>query len=320
MKIKELKEKAEYKNFMVKVKTFLFGNGVKEGKIFNILLYVIVLALGFIFLYPIIYMISMSLMDLDDLLDSQISWIPSHLYLDNYRLAIKALGLPKALWDSLKVVLIPAVLSTVSSCLIGYGFSRFKFPGKNVLFVILILVYIVPSQITILPQFAWFKKLGLLGTLWTFILPATFGQGLFSTIYILIFYSFFNMIPKALDEAAFIDGASEIKVFYEVGLKLSLQPFIICIAFSFVWYWNDLYHASYFLAQSDSKTRTLIQMLNIFENSYLQLEEVSEMQIKANEPVTLAGTLISIFPLLVVYFFLQKYFVESVDSTGITGE
>ena len=319
LKLKNLFSNKDVKDkFSTKLKLFLLGNGVKEGKIFSIFLYVVVVSLGFIFLYPILYMISMSFMSLDDLLNNQINWIPSTFYTENYMTAIKVLKLPKSLYDSLKVVLIPATLSTVSSCLIGYGFARFNFPGKKILFALTILVYIIPTQITLLPQFVWFKNLGLLGSLWTFILPASLGQGLFSTIYILIFYSFFNMIPKSLDEAAYIDGANELKVFLNVGLKLSIQPFIICMAFSFVWYWNDYYHVSYFMLQTD--TKTLVQLLNIFEQTFATMEGEGEMLLKINEPITLAGTLITISPLLLVYFFLQKYFVESVDSTGITGE
>lgn len=299
-------------------KTVFFGNGVKKGVLSALGHFLIVLTIGFLFLYPILYMTSMSFMSLDDLLNSRIRWIPSRLYFENFTVAMKVLNVQKALFDSFKVVFLPALVSTVSACLIGYGFSRFEFPLKKLWLVVLLLVYIVPSQIVLLPQFVWYKNLGLLGTIWTYILPASLGQGLFSTIYILIFYSFFNMIPKVLDEAAYIDGAGEARVFFEIGVKLSLQPFLICLLFSFVWYWNDFYRVSYFMMQTD--TKTLVQMLNIFEATFTQMEGMGELQTRINEPILFAGTLVTMLPLLGIYAFTQKYFVESVDSTGLTGQ
>jgi multiple sugar transport system permease protein len=299
-------------------KAYFLGNGVKHGKLTSIVHSLIVVTLGFLFLYPILYMLSLSFMSLDDLLNTRIRWIPSSFYLENFKIALQVLNLPKSLWDTIQIVVLPALFSTVSAGLIGYGFSRFEFPLKKMWLTLVILVYIIPSQLILLPQFVWFKDLGLLGTVWTFLLPASLGQGLFSTIYILIFYSFFNMIPKTLDEAAYIDGAGEGRVFLEIGVKLSLQPFLICLLFSFVWYWNDFYRVSYFMMQTE--TKTLVQMLNIFEATYTQMEGLGELQARINEPVLLAGTLLTILPLLLVYAFTQKYFVESVDSTGLTGQ
>jgi multiple sugar transport system permease protein len=299
-------------------KTYFLGNGVKKGKLPTLTHGIVVVAIGFLFLYPILYMLSMSLMSLDDLLNSQVRWVPSNLYFENFLVSIKVLNLPKSLLDSFKIVVLPSVVSTVSAGLIGYGFSRFEFPLKKFWLALVILVYIVPSQIVLLPQFVWFKDLGLLGTIWTYVLPASLGQGLFSTIYILIFYSFFNMIPKVLDEAAYIDGAGEARVFFEIGVKLSLQPFLICLLFSFVWYWNDFYRVSYFMMQTD--TKTLVQMLNIFEATFTQMEGMGELQTRINEPILFAGTLVTLIPLLGIYAFTQKYFVESVDSTGLTGQ
>lgn len=260
----------------------------------------------------------MSLKNLSDLFNSQIIWIPSQLYLENYRVSAKVLNLPNSLLTILSLVILPALLATASSCITGYSLSRFNFPFKKTIMFIMIFIFVIPPQLLLLPQFVWFKELGLLGSVWTYILPALFGQGIFSTIYILIFYSFFNMVPKELDEAAYIDGANELQTFCHVGIKLSLQPFIICFAFSFVWYYNDYYRASFFLTQS--KRKTIIQLLQIFESQFTQVEEIGEIALKLNEPIIMAATVLSILPLLFIYFCLQRYFVESVDRTGLTGE
>jgi len=305
--------------FIERYKKWAFVSKEKRHhRIISLLHYVLIISIGFMFMYPIFNMISLSFMSLDDLLNGQVHWIPSTFHLMNYQTAIRVLDIPNSLYSSLRVVLLPAIAATLSSALIGYGFSRFEFPLKKMWLVLVLTVYILPSQLILLPQFVWFRNIGLLGSVWTLILPASFGQGLFSTIYILIFYSFFNMIPKSLDEAAYIDGASEGRVFWEIGVKLSFQPLIICLAFSFVWYWNDYYRVSYLLMQTDIKT--LVQMLNIFEANYTQLENIGEFTQRINEPILMAGTMLSILPLLVVYFGLQRYFVESVDSTGLTGQ
>jgi multiple sugar transport system permease protein len=307
-----------FNGFVDRYKKWAFVSKEKRHhRVTSLIHYVLIISIGFMFMYPIFSMISMSFMSLDDLLNGQVNWIPSSFYLLNYQTAIRVLDIPNSLFSSLRVVLLPAIAATLSSALIGYGFSRFEFPLKKMWLVLVLTVYILPSQLILLPQFVWFRDIGLLGSVWTLILPASFGQGLFSTIYILIFYSFFNMIPKSLDEAAYIDGASEGRVFWEIGVKLSLQPLIICLAFSFVWYWNDYYRVSYLLMQTD--IRTLVQMLNIFEANYTQLENIGEFTQRINEPILMAGTMLTILPLLVVYFGLQRYFVESVDSTGLTG-
>jgi multiple sugar transport system permease protein len=310
-------------------KRLLLGGAMKQGWVQKILIYVFLSILGFVFLYPLFYMASTSLKNIDDLLDPAVRWIPKTLYFENYRTALAVLGLPvkaadwltfNALYKTIVVVGAPSIAATVSSCIIGYGFARFRFPLKKVWLILVILGFILPQQLTLLPQFVWFKDpLGILGTIWSYVLPAFTGQGLNAAVFILIFYSFFSMIPKSLDESAKIDGANPIQVFWHIGIKLSIQPILIVFLFNFVWYWNDFYRAAYFLIGSD--WTTLPMMLNAFENTYATLLENADFQVtNLYEPLILAGTILAVLPLLVLYFTFQKQFVESIDRTGITGE
>lgn len=302
---------------------------MRKGWIPTLLIYAFLAILGFVFLYPLLYMASTSLKNIDDLLDPAVRWIPKTLYFENYKTALAVLGLPvkasdwltfNALYKTIVVVGAPSVAATVSSCVIGYGFARFRFPFKTVWLILLILGFILPQQLTLLPQFVWFNDpLGILGTIWSYVLPAFTGQGLNAAVFILIFYSFFSMIPKSLDESAKIDGANPVQVFWHIGVKLSIQPILIVFLFNFVWYWNDFYRAAYFLIGSD--WTTLPMMLNAFENTYAIMLESADFQVtNLYEPLILAGTILAVLPLLVLYFTFQKQFVESIDRTGITGE
>jgi len=302
---------------------------MKKGLLSKIGTYAILSVLGFVFLYPLFYMISTSFKNINDLLDSSVIWIPNHLYFENYRSAIQILGLPttfaewfqwNSLYKTIVVVGAPSVAATVASCVIGYGFARFRFPLKKFWLTCVVIGFIIPSQIILLPQFVWFNSpLGILGTLWTYVLPAVSGQGLNAAVFILIFYSFFSMIPKSLDESAYIDGANEVKVFWHIGIRLSVQPIIIVFLFNIVWYWNDFYRASFFLTGSDWTTLPL--QLSKFESMYAILAESAEIPLtNLYEPLILAGTILTVLPLLILYFSFQKMFVESIDRTGITGE
>ncbi|XFA99133.1 carbohydrate ABC transporter permease [Candidatus Izemoplasma sp. B36] len=312
-----------------KTKSLLFGKGMKKGLLAKIAIYVILSVLGFIFLYPLFYMISTSFKNIEDLLDSTVIWIPNKLTLENYRTALMILDLPRSFsdlfkWNSLyKTIVVvgaPSIAATVSSALIGYGFARFRFRFKKVLLICVVISFIIPSQIILLPQFVWFNNpLNILGTIWTYILPAISGQGLNAAVFILIFYSFFSMIPKSLDESAYIDGANETQVFWHIGIKLSIQPIVIVFLFNIVWYWNDYYRASFFLSGSDWTTLPL--QLSKFESLYTILANSQEVQMtNLYEPLILAGTILTVLPLLLLYFVFQRMFTESIDRTGITGE
>lgn len=307
----------------------LKGRGMESAPISRLLVIIMLIIIGFVFIYPIIYMVSTSFKNIDDLLDTAVIWLPRRLYLENYLTAVSVLGLPatfeawfqmNALYQTIIVVGLPAVVATISTGLIGYGFARFDFPLKKMWLVMLIATFIIPNHIVFLPQFVWFNNtLGILGTVWSYILPAAGGQGIHAAVFILIFYSFFAMIPKSLDESAYIDGANEFKVFWHIGVKLSTQPIIIVFLFNFVWYWNDYARASYFL--TGSKWTTLPLLLSKFENTYAIISESSEVQmVNLYEPLILAGTILTVLPLLVLYFSFQRYFVESIDRTGIKGE
>jgi multiple sugar transport system permease protein len=180
--------------------------------------------------------------------------------------------------------------------------------------------FIIPPQITMIPQFLMFQELGLLGSIFAYLIPAIFGQGLKSGLFILIFYQFFRSIPKALEEAAQIDGAGPYRIFAVISVPMAVPAFIISFLFSMVWYWNETTLAALYLGD---QLRTLPLQLQQFAATYQKLYPVapnSQTGRSLNEAINMAGTFLNMIPLLIVYFVAQRWFVESVERSGITGE
>ena len=302
-----------------KVKRIVWGLG-GEGLVFKLLVYFLLTLIGFVYLYPMFYMVTYSFMDTEDLIDPLVTWIPSGLYWDNFAKAIRVIDFHRTLWQNILVSFLPAAIQTVSAAVIGYGFARFRIPGKPVLFALVLATFIIPPQITMIPQFLMFRELGLIGSIFSYLIPAALGQGFKSGLFILIFYQFFRTIPKALEEAAQIDGAGAFRVFATICVPMAVPAFIISFLFSMVWYWNETTLAALYL---DGQLKTLPLQLQNFAAAFQKMFPADpnyQTGQNLNEAILMAGTLLSMIPLLVVYFFTQRWFVESIERTGITGE
>jgi multiple sugar transport system permease protein len=302
-----------------RVKRIVWGiNG--EGPIFKLLVVFLLSLIGFVYLYPLFYMVTYSFMDSEDLIDPLVTWIPSGLYLENFVRATRVMNFADTLWQTVLVTFLPAAVQTVSAAVIGYGFARFRIPGKPVLFALVLATFIIPPQITMIPQFLMFRDLGLIGSIFSYLIPAALGQGFKSGLFILIFYQFFRSIPKALEEAAQIDGAGSFKVFATICVPMAVPAYIISFLFSMVWYWNETTLAALYL---DGQFKTLPLQLQNFAAAFQKMFPVDpnyQTGQSLNEAIHMAGTLLNILPLLIVYFFTQRWFVESIERTGITGE
>ena len=305
-----------------KLHRFVFGSKDKEGVGKQLVVYGLLICIGFIYLYPILYMFSTSFMNRDDLLDSSVKWIPSTLYLQNYIDAAKSMSFWASLGKGFLIAGLPTICNVAICMLVGYGFASFTFKGKNILLGLLIFSYILPSQVTMIPTYVLYNDTGILGTLWAFILPAVFGNGLNAPIFILIFYQFFRQVPKVLIEAAKIDGAGYFKSFVKIAVPSAAPAILTVFLFSFVWYWNESYLTELYVQGLSTKSmwNNLVIQLKNFDASFITLATVGDTATSLNESVRMAATSLSILPLLLIYFVLQRYFVESIDRAGITGE
>lgn len=305
-----------------KLHRFVFGSKEKEGAGKQIVVYGLLICIGFVYLYPILYMFSYSFMNRDDLLDSSVKWIPSTFYLQNYIDAAKSMSFWSSLLKGILIAGLPTLCNVLICMLVGYGFARFEFKGKKILMALLIFSYILPSQVTMIPTYVLYNDTGILGTIWAFVLPAVFGNGLNAPIFILIFYQFFKQVPKVLIEAAQIDGAGYLKSFIKIAVPSAAPAILTVFLFSFVWYWNESYLTELYVQGLSTKSMwvNLVVQLKNFDASFNTLATTGDTATSLNECVRMAATALSILPLLIMYFFLQKYFVESIDRTGITGE
>ena len=311
-----------------KWKKRLLGSADKRGWIGSAVVYLLLIVISFIFVYPVLYMFSRSLMSRNDLLDSSAMWIPSSLTLHNYESAILTMDF----WNSLLKNVYLAAVSTLAQVIIcsavGYGFARYNFPGKKIWMGVLILAFLLPGQTTALPNYLVFQNLKMIdGTIKPFLITALLGQGFKSTLCILIFYNFHKQTPQSLIEAAEIDGAGHIKAYFQIAVPLATAAIVVVTLFSFVWYWNETYLVRNYLGYGSTRATgltTLMLELNAFEDSYANAYSTWASSVtstdRINDAIRMAGTVLAIAPLMIFYFVLQRQFVESVDRAGITGE
>ncbi len=309
----------------------LWGRTGKRGILYMAFVYTVLIAMGFVYLYPILDMFVTSLMNLPDLLDASVKWIPTSVTFHNYKEAFEVMKVDKTVLNTVLNALLPSLAQTAVCAVTGYGLARYDVPFKRLILGLILITFILPPYVLMIPKYVMFSDYHMIGSLKAMIYPALLGQGSKSAIFILIFMQFYRQTPRSLDEAARVDGASELKIFFGIAVPLAIPAFIISFLFSFVWYWNDTYFTALYMgltsATDTNVVRTMLLELQNFDISYKQhIQSVSGWgasvmgESVANEAIKMAATVITISPLLLMYFVLQKYFVEGIDRTGITGE
>lgn len=282
----------------------------------RVLTYFILIGIGVVFLHPILYMLVNSFKSVSDLVNPTIEWIPNKLYLENYKSALEVLEYGKSFGVTLALVGAATIFQTVSCALAGYALARHDLPLKKLWLVMMILSFLTPSSVTLIPKYLMFNTYGLIGNPLSILIPAILGQGVNSTIFVLVFFNFFSRYPRSFDEAARLDGASGLTIFFKVAVPICMPAVIVSLLFSFVWFWNETYVSGLLLGNS---MRTLPMKLQSFVEEYSRLGG-SGAENKINESLQLAATVLVISPLMVLYIALQKHFIEGIESAGITGE
>ncbi len=221
-------------------------------KVWSFLRFLILFGLCFVILYPLIFMISSAFRDPADMSDPTVMWIPRHLSLQPIRDVLKVLDCGPTLLNTLLLNIGCSLVQVVTCSLTGYGFARFKFKGKNLLFGIVIMMILVPSQIILIPQYMQFRYFDIFGliklitgdtltltdTPWTMYLPALTANGIRAGLMILIFRQFFRGLPKELEDAAYLDGCGPLRTFAQIMVPNARSSFLTVFLFSVVWYWT----------------------------------------------------------------------------------
>jgi multiple sugar transport system permease protein len=277
--------------------------------------YIILINVCFVFLFPVIYMFSTSLKTVADLADLTVLWIPRTIFWRNYELAISGMLYWQAARNSIIISLGSGILQTVACSFVAYGFARIPFPGRDVLFLLVLFTFLVPPQTIIVPLFILYRNLGFMDTYFPFLMPSLFGHGLRGALFILVFRQFFRNLPYELEDAARIDGAGPFSVYWRIMLPLAAPAIIVVFLFSLVWHWNDFFEPTIYLF--DQNNFTLPLRLSILSAALLQMLAGQGAGDEFNEAVIMAASFLVIMPPLIVYLFTQRYFVESVDRTGL---
>lgn len=300
----------------------------------SILRYVILLSIGYIVLYPLFYMVSASFSAKESFLDPTSVWIPTKVTLSNFKFMWNVMDYGNALLSTLKIPMVSAVIEIATCAVVGYGFARFNFRFKKGFFALLFVTMLIPSAMIAVPSMVNFSHLdvlgilklfknitgidlrpNILGTAWTFYIPAIFASGIRSGILIYIYIQFFKGLPSELEEAAWIDGATPLRTFISIALPSSSVVILTVSVFSVVWYGNDYFLATMYMDQNYPLAVTMSKLNDLINYAGIYLTP--------DRPEGLAylmtACLMFILPPLIMYMIVQHWFVESIDRVGITG-
>jgi multiple sugar transport system permease protein len=224
----------------------------------------------------------------------------------------KVIPFYRYVWNTAVITIIGSIGGLISASLVGYGFSSFRFRGRNTLFIILLATMVLPGEVTLIPTYILFVNwLGWGNTILPLVVPSYFGGGAFS---IFLFRQFFASIPKELNDAAKIDGCGPLRYYATILMPLSMPVIITLAILWFQFYWNDLIGPLIYLTEQDKSTITtgLLALRSTLGGSFARRGE-------AMDHLLMAGSLIGMLPSVLIFFALQRYFIRGVIMTGIKG-
>ena len=310
----------------------LLKNTLAHGSV-SVVRALLVFGLCFMIIQPLLMKLSVSFMTESDLYDTTVTLLPRHLTLENYELAASdtLLSYWKSLFNTFWISLVTAILQVAACTVVGYGFARFDFPLKKFWFACVILVIIVPPQTISTSLYMYFSKFDIFG-----IFQATTGKplnlrnsftpyalmcatcmGLKDGLYIFMIRQYFKGIPVSLEEAAYVDGCGSFHTFWKVMLPDALPIMTSCFLFAFVWQWTDRFYTNNFLRGFQTLSGNLPgiqQRLNQLKSTTGQTLQVSTSRV---QQMISTSVIMTIAPLLVLYVFAQRGFVESLATSGL---
>ncbi|MDE6847281.1 MAG: carbohydrate ABC transporter permease [Lachnospiraceae bacterium] len=302
-------------------------NNIK-GFILGLFQLVIIVGICYVILGPILGIISSSFFSDADNYNPMVYLIPQEPTLERYKIAMQYLDYWKTMGASLLYSLSLMVIQVIICSMVGYGFARFKFPLKNVLFACVVIMIVVPTNTIMLPLYMTFAKFDVLGivsavkgapvnllsTPIPMYIMTFFGCGLRSGLYIYIFNQFFRGLPKEIEEAAFMDGAGTWYTYFRIMLINALPSVVTVAIFSMVWQYNDTFYAKLFLI---SDNIVISKKISTIEASISNVEKILDPNIL--ELFLDAGIVLIMIPIVIIYVALQKQFIEGVERSGIVG-
>jgi ABC-type glycerol-3-phosphate transport system permease component len=255
-----------------------------------------------VLMIPFFWMLSTSLKPLDEVYVYPIIWIPSEIVWSNYTDVFKNVPFGRYLYNSVYISVFAIIGNLLGSSLAAFSFARMRYPGKNFLFLVMLSTLMVPAWVTMIPHFILFKWLGWLDTYLPILVPAFFAN----PFYTFLLRQFFLGIPVEMEDAARIDGCTSLGIFWRIFLPLSKPALATVAIFSFFYYWNDLLYPLIYL-QSQDKFPVPMGIATFRGEQY------------ANFALMMAAATMALLPLIVVFFFAQRLFIQGVVITGVKG-
>ena len=314
---KVLSDPDQTKSFLNSVKNFLV----------NLLRAAILIGVGYVIISPVIGIIVNSISSNKDAYNPMVFVLPQFPTLERYALAIERLNyFPTMLRDLLYTLTLTALQLLVCS-MVGYGFARFDFPLKKLLFGCVVVMIVIPAHTIMLPLYMTFKSFdpfgivsaikgtpGIMGTVVPMYIMTLLGCGVRSGLYIYIFNQFFRGLPKEIEEASLVDGCGVWYTYFRIML-INAMPAVITVAvFSIVWQFNDTFYAKLFLISEDVVISKKISSLQAVIANVDKILDTTIQELYLD-----AGIVLIILPILIIYLVLQKYFIEGVERSGIVG-
>ncbi len=268
--------------------------------------YLIITVLGIALLYPIIFMFLASFKTNEEIFGS-IKLLPASFSVQNYVEGWKGTGsmtYTKFFLNTF-ILVIPTTLLTLASCsLVAYGFARFKFPGKKLLFMILIATLMLPNAVIIIPRYNLYNKFGWINSYMPFYAPALLACYPF---FIFMLIQFLRGIPKELDQAAYIDGCGTLRTYVQILLPLMKPALFSAALFQFLWTYNDYFNCLIFINSVSKYPISLALRLSLDSESVVVWGKMMAM------------AFVNVFPVMLLFFFAQKFFVEGIATNGLKG-
>lgn len=307
--------------------TYFLKKNLLHGLI-SILKWIIIIGISYIILGPVFKIISNAFTSVDDAYNPLVYLIPMQPTMENIKMAFGKMDYYNTLYYTFTFVISIMIIQTFICSLVGYGFARFKFYGRNILFAGVILTIVIPIHTIMVPLYTQFRYFDILGIMKLFtegegisiintkapvILMTLGGVGLRSGLFIYIFRQFYRGLPKEIEEAALIDGAGVMRTYFTIMLPNAKPSIITVLLFSLVWQYNDTFFSSLFMPNSNLislKITTMAAALGTIDKIY----DPTHVNLIVN-----AGVLFTIIPLVIIYLFLQKYFIEGVERSGLVG-
>ena len=293
--------------------------------IWKLMRFVLLVGLSFMILYPVFVKFSASLKSTADMMDSTVVFIPKNPTLQNYKIVLNSVNYALTLLMTVLFCLVQSLLQLASCSLVAYGIARFKFKGHKLLFGMAVLTLIIPPQIILLPlyirfhffvitnifQFSGiFSGVDLINTYWPFLLLSGTALGFKNGLYIYLLRQHFKNMPMALEEAAYIDGCGPFRTFLRIMLPGSVPMLVTVFLFSFVWQWNDTVYSGIFFPEIPTLANKLYGMVFTTMGAGTTL-----MSAVLESP----KFFLLITPIVILYLFTQKLFVQSISRSGIVG-